>query len=144
MLRDALRKRLPALPPGGMTLVYVDDVAAGHLAAFDHGRTGERYILADGFATAREIVAAGVEAAGRGRVPPTMPAWLARGLARGGEQVARLIRRPPLLGVGQLHFLLWQAHADSSKARAELGVEFRPWREGISSTVEWMRASGRI
>src|SRR5205809_805569 len=28
--RDAIRKRLPALPPGGMTLAYVDDVAEGH------------------------------------------------------------------------------------------------------------------
>ena len=78
MLRDALRKRLPAVPPGGITLAYVDDVAAGHLAALDRGRPGERYILADGFATDREIVAAAVEAAGRGRVPPTLPPALAR------------------------------------------------------------------
>src|SRR4029453_4608632 len=33
--RDAIRSRLPAVPPGGMTLAYVDDVAEGHLAAFD-------------------------------------------------------------------------------------------------------------
>ena len=87
MLRDAIRRRLPAVPPGGMTLAYVDDVAAGHLAAFDRGRPGERYILADGFATMREIVAAAVEAAGRGWVPPTMPARAregARERRRGG------------------------------------------------------------
>ena len=42
-----------------------------------------------------------------------------------------MIRRPPLLGRGQLHFLLWQARADSAKARAELGVEPLAWREGI-------------
>jgi dihydroflavonol-4-reductase len=144
MLRDALRKRLPAVPPGGITLVYVDDVAAGHLAAFDRGRPGERYILADGFATPREIVAAAVDAAGKGRVPPTLPTPLARGLAAGGEALSRLIRRPPLIGVGQLHFLLWEARADSSKARDELGIEFTPWREGIQHTVEWMLAGGRV
>src|SRR5918996_3850300 len=33
-LRDAIRRRLPAVPPGGMTLVLADDVADGHLAAF--------------------------------------------------------------------------------------------------------------
>src|SRR6266540_2526436 len=48
--RDAIRRRLPACPPGGMTFVDVDDVAAGHLAAFDRGTPGERYILADGYA----------------------------------------------------------------------------------------------
>jgi dihydroflavonol-4-reductase len=144
MIRDALRKRLPALPPGGVTLAYVDDVAAGHLAAFDRGGPGERYILADGFATGREIVAAAVEFAGQGRVPPTLPAGLAKGLARGGEALSRVIRRPPLLGVGQLHFLLWQARADSTKATEELGIRFRPWSEGIERTVTWLRDKGLV
>jgi hypothetical protein len=40
-----------------------------------------------------------------------------------------------LLGVGQLHFLLWQAHADGTKAERELGVRVRPWREGLEATV---------
>jgi dihydroflavonol-4-reductase len=143
-LRDAVRKRLPAVPPGGMTLVHVDDVAEAHLAAFERGRPGERYIAADGYATMREIVAAAVEAAGRGRVPPTMPGPLARGLAGVGEAMSRVIRRPPLLGRGQLHFLLWQARADSSRARSELGVEFTPWRDGIAATVRWMEETGRL
>lgn len=143
-IRDAVRGRLPALVPGGITLVHVDDVAAGHLAAFDDGRPGERYILADGYATLREIVGAVVDAADSGRVPPTLPTPLARGLSRGGELVARLIRRPPLLPAGQLYFLLWQARADNAKARTELGVEFRPWQEGLAQTVAWMRGSGRL
>ena len=85
-----------------------------------------------------------MQAAGRGWAPPTMPPGLASGLARAGEAVSRVIRRPPLLGVGQLHFLRWEARADNSKAREELGVDFTPWPEGIRRTVEWMRADGRI
>jgi dihydroflavonol-4-reductase len=131
-LRDAVRRRLPALPPGGMTLVFTQDVAAGHLAAFDRGRAGERYI------------AEAVDAAGRGWVPPTMPAAVASGLARTGEAVARAIRRPPLLAVGQLHFLRWEARADSAKAREELGIEFTPWRDAVRRTIAWMRETGRI
>ena len=121
-----------------MTLVYVDDVAAGHLAAFDRGRPGERYILADGYASMRELSAAVVAAGGRGRVPPQMPAALARGVAAAGEGVSRVIRRPPLIGRGALTFLLWEARADSSKAREELGIEFTPWRDGVARTVEWI------
>ena len=142
-IRDALRKRLPAVPPGGMTLVYVDDVAAGHLAAFDRGRPGERYILADGFATMREIVAAAVEAGGRGRVPPQMPTWVAKAVASSGEAISRAIKRPPLIGKGALTFLLWGARADNTKAREELGIEFTPWREAVGRTVEWMIETGR-
>ena len=143
-IRDAIRRRLPAVPPGGMTLVHVDDVAAGHLAAFDRGTPGERYLLTDGYAPMRELLSVAVEEAGRGWVPPTLPVPLAKAMATTGEAVSRLIRRPPLLGAGQLHFLLWQARADSSKAQAELGVEFTPWEEGIRSTVRWMIQEGKV
>jgi nucleoside-diphosphate-sugar epimerase len=143
-IRDAIRRRLPAVPPGGLTLVHADDVAAGHLAAFDRGKPGERYLLTDGYATMRELLSVAVAEAGRGWVPPTLPVPLAKAMATTGEAVSRLIRRPPLLGAGQLHFLLWQARADSSKARTELGVEFTPWEEGIRSTVRWMIDEGRV
>jgi dihydroflavonol-4-reductase len=143
-IRDAIRRRLPATPPGGMTLVLVDDVARGHLAAFDRGRPGERYILADGYSPMREVLALAVAEAGRGWVPPTLPVRAARGMASAGEAMSRLIRRPPLLGSGQLHFLLWQASASNEKARTELGVEFTPLAAGIARTVRWMIDSGRL
>lgn len=143
-IRDAIRRRLPATPPGGMTLVFADDVARGHLAAFDRGKPGERYILADGYAPMREMLALAVADAGRGWVPPTLPLGLAKGMAGAGEAVSRVIRQPPLLGKGQLTFLLWQARASNEKARTELGVEFTPLVEGIARTVRWMADSGRI
>jgi dihydroflavonol-4-reductase len=143
-IRDAIRRRLPAVPPGGMTFVHTEDVAAGHLAAFERGAPGERYVLADGYAPLREMLSVAVDEAGRGWVPPTLPVPLAKAMATVGEAASRLIRRPPLLGAGQLHFLLWQARADSSKARAKLGIEFRPWQEGVRETVRWMIEQGRL
>jgi dihydroflavonol-4-reductase len=144
VLRDAIRRRLPAAPPGGLTTAHVDDVADGHLAAWERGEPGERYILGDGYAEGRELVRAAVEAAGRGWVPPRLPAGVARPLAAGGERLSTLIRRPPLLASGQLHFLLWETRVDNRRAREELGVEFRDWREGIPQTVRWMQETGRI
>ena len=47
-------------------------------------------------------------------------------------------------GAGQLTFLLWQARADNTKARSELGIEFTPWEEGVRSTVRWMAESGKL
>jgi dihydroflavonol-4-reductase len=142
--RDAIRKRLPAVPPGGMTLAYVDDVAAGHLAAFERGRPGERYILADGYAPLADMLRVAVDEAGRGRVPFTLPTAAAKALAASGEGISKVIRRPPLVGRGQLHFLLWQARADSTKAREELGVDFTPWDEGIRRTVRWLQEKSQI
>jgi dihydroflavonol-4-reductase len=143
-IRDAIRRRLPASPPGGMTLCYVDDVAEGHLAAFERGRSGERYILGDGYAEFRHILREAVSEAGRGFVPPAIPVPAARALAAAGERLAGLIRRPPLLGRGQLTYLLWRARVDNTRAREELGIEFTAWPEGISRTVRWMAETRRI
>ena len=139
VVRDVIRRRLPAVPPGGLSLAYVDDVADGHIAAFEKARPGERYILGDGFATNDSIARAAVEEAGRGWVPPTIPVNVARALSAAGDRIASVIRRPPLLPGGQLHFLLWEARIDNAKAREELGVTFRGWEEGIRATVRWMQ-----
>lgn len=143
-LRDAIRRRLPACPPGGMTLCYVDDTADGHLAAFEDGEPGERYILGDGYADFRDILREAVAEAGRGFVPPTIPVPAAKSLAAAGERIASVIGRPPLIGQGQLTYLLWQARVDNTRAREELGVDFTPWPEGIRRTVLWLAESGRI
>jgi dihydroflavonol-4-reductase len=145
MFRDVVLGRLRVVEPGGAALVLANDVAAAHLAAFDRGRAGERYIAANGFATVRELCETAVEAAGRGRVPRTIPAGVARALAGGGELLARLTRHPPMVASGDLQWLLWQARADSSKAERELGVTFTPWPEGVRRTVHWMlEESGQL
>lgn len=36
------------------------------------------------------------------------------------------------------------ARVDNARAREELGVEFRPWDQGIRETVRWMADEGRI
>lgn len=143
MLRDALRKRLPAVPPGGLTLAFVDDVADAHVAALDRGEPGERYAIGDGYATLRQMCEVAVAEIGRGRAPMTMPAPLARIVARGGEAVANRTGRPPLLGRGQLEFFQWGARIDAAKARERLGIEITPWQEGIRRTARWIAESGR-
>jgi dihydroflavonol-4-reductase len=136
MFEPLVRKRLPALPPGGSGLAFSPGVAAGHLLAAEKGNDGERYILADTYADFRELAETVVRVAGRGRVPPRMPVPVARAFAGVGEGISRLIRRPPMLARGQLHYFLWQARPDSSKAQRELGWHPTPLEEGIRRTLE--------
>jgi nucleoside-diphosphate-sugar epimerase len=138
LFEPLVRKRLPALPPGGLGVVFVDGAAAGHLLAAAEGRDGERYILCDRHVSLRELADTVVRVAGRGRVPPTLPPPLARAMASAGEGLSRLIRRPPLLPRGQLHYFLWNAAPDSAKAQRELGWRPTQLEEGVRRTLEAM------
>ena len=138
VFEPVVRKRLPAVPPGGTGYAFVEGVAAGHLLAADQGKDGERYILADGYADFRELAETAKRIAGRGRVPPRMPVPVAKAVASLGAGVSRMTRRPPLLPKGQLEYILWQARPDSSKAQRELGWKTTPLDEGVRKTLDAM------
>jgi dihydroflavonol-4-reductase len=138
LFEPVVRKRLPAVPPGGTGYAYVAGVANGHLLAAEKGVDGERYILADGYASFREICETVRDVAGRGRIPPTMPVPVAKAVAAAGEGISRIIRRPPLLPRGQLEYFLWQARPDSSKAQRDLGWQPTPLDEGVRKTLAAM------
>jgi dihydroflavonol-4-reductase len=138
LFEPVVRKRLPAVPPGGTGYAFVEGVAAGHVLAAEKGRDGERYILADGYGSFREIAETVREVAGRGRVPPVMPVPVAKAIAAVGAGVSRVIRRPPLLPRGQLIYFLWQARPDSSKAQRELGWQTTPLDDGVRRTLKAM------
>jgi dihydroflavonol-4-reductase len=135
VIEPVVRKKLPALTPGGMGVVFTEGVASGHLLAADRGRDGERYILCDRHVTLRELAETAKRVAGEGRVPPVLPVPAAKALAAAGETVARLFGVPPLIGRGQLLFLLWNAQPDSSKAQDELGWEPTPLDEGVAASL---------
>ncbi|HEX8744837.1 MAG TPA: NAD-dependent epimerase/dehydratase family protein [Thermoleophilaceae bacterium] len=135
MFAPLIRRRLPALPPGGLGVCFDAGVARGHLLAAERGRDGERYILCDRHATLRELAESVVRVAGRGRVPPSIPEPLARALAAGGEALARAFGVPPLLARGQLHFFLWNAAPDSTKAQDELGWEPTALDDGLRAAI---------
>ena len=52
---DFLRGAMPAYLDTGLNVVYVGDVAAGHLLACERGRVGERYILGGENLTLQQI-----------------------------------------------------------------------------------------
>src|SRR3954449_8843218 len=80
LFEPVVKKRLPAVPPGGTGMAFVDGVAAGHLLAAEKGGDGERYILADGYMSFKDMAELVKQIAGRGRVPPVMPVSVAKGI----------------------------------------------------------------
>ena len=135
-----LNRQMPVLPPGGVSVAYVDGVTDVHLAAAEKGASGERYLVADEHVNHVQLALATLKAAGRpSRAPPVGPVPVLKVMAGVMEPLARVFGFTPLIAKGQLSFLLWDAHVDASKARRELGFQPMPLERGVASTIAFLR-----
>lgn len=132
-LAQLARNQVPMLPPGGMPVVFAEDVAEGQLLAAS-APVGSRWILSDTYLTMREVAQAVASVIPGTKIPPSMPAPLARAVAAVGEVVSRITRRPPLLASGVLHFLCSHSVPDATAARTRLGWAPTPFAEGLRET----------
>jgi dihydroflavonol-4-reductase len=145
MVADVARGRARAyLTRAALNVVAVEDVAAGHLLAFEHGRSGERYLLGGQNLSLREVFAIVAEAAGR-RPPsvgvPWAPAYAA---ARVGDGALRLVgREPSLLVVDEVRLARLPMLFDDARARSKLGHTSRPAAQALASAARAALAHGR-
>src|SRR5262249_1632410 len=84
MIERVATGRYRAFIDTGLNVVDVRDVARGHLLAFEHGRSGDRYILGGADLTLEELFRAVADLAGRPRPRRQIPYTAARALARAG------------------------------------------------------------
>jgi len=125
---DAVRQgRIPAVPRGGTNVVDVQDVAAGHRRAMQHGETGRRYFL--GSENLPWTAIAETLANAFGVAPPsyTIPPFLLKTGAVVAEAMAGLTRTQPLLTRTMARTASSTYRYDNSRARAELDCSFRPF-----------------
>jgi dihydroflavonol-4-reductase len=141
---DAAAGRMPAYVDTGLNIVHVDDVAAGHLLAFHHGRVGERYILGGQDMTLREIL---VEIARLvGRKPPSiqLPRAVVLPIAYVAEAVARITGRTGRITVEGVRMAKKRMFFSSEKAMRELGYAWRPPTKALEDAIGWLRAQGAL
>ena len=134
-LRQLVRGEVPLLPPGGMSVVYVEGLAQAHLAAAERGVAGQSYLVADAHLSPRELAQVVASVVPGVRVPAQGPEWLMRALAAVTTPVLLASGRAPLLDPGQLVWLLNDTRVDASRAKAELGFVPTPVEEGVRRTL---------
>jgi dihydroflavonol-4-reductase len=132
-LQRAFRGRLPYLAVGstGLSAAHVDDVAAGIVAALDHGRIGEAYVLAGENTRLRDAVAVAARVGGHRPPGLELPVGLVRLGSRAPAILARAAGFPPNLGEvlrASVDVTYW---ASSAKAAAELGYTPRDLASGV-------------
>ena len=139
---DMLRRRMPAYVATGLNVVHVEDVAAGHLSAFQQGKVGERYILGGENLTLKEILDAIAEIAGVPAPRVRIPHDVVLPIAWAAEQVARWTGREPFATVDGIRMARKFMYFSHDKAVRELGYRPRPAREGLAAAIAWFREHG--
>jgi nucleoside-diphosphate-sugar epimerase len=137
IIRDAARGKLPmvSFADAGFTMVHVDDVIDGILAAYEKGRVGESYHLGGERVTMRGLVDAAAEAGGKKPPRINMPPILVKLSVPIAPLVTKAMGLPPNLkelistsdGV-----TFWGGH---DKAAKELGYSPRDLKTGLRETV---------
>jgi dihydroflavonol-4-reductase len=141
---EAARGRMPGFVDTGLNFVHVDDVAAGHLAALQKGRIGERYILGGENVQLRDMllqIARIVE-----RRPPKLrlPVAAIYPLAVGAELWSYASGTEPFVTRDGLRMARHHMFFSDAKARHELGYQSRPYQEGVADAIAWFKKAGYL
>ena len=140
---DYLWGRMFAYTDTGLNIVDVDDVAAGHLAAAERGRVGERYILGGENLTLKQVLDLLSQITGGASPRLRIPHAVALAWSFVDVALARLDpHRMPAATPEKVRLSRRYEFFDSSKAIRELGLPQTPVREGLTRAVEWYRAQG--
>jgi dihydroflavonol-4-reductase len=142
---DFLNGRMPAYVNTGLNVVDVEDVAKGHVLAFDKGRIGERYILGHKNLTLRDILGVLETITGIRAPNVRIPIWLALGAAYVDETVrGKMLNRSPRIPISAVRTARKFRHFDCSKAIRELGLPQTPIEESLRKAVQWFREHGYV
>jgi nucleoside-diphosphate-sugar epimerase len=145
MISDHARGRFPGIiGPGDRFWSYsfVEDVAAGHVAALERGRRGERYFLCGENVTMNGLFATLESVAGVSAPTRHIPYGVAALLGRSLWAWAELTGHPPLLTHEVVNVFREHWCYATAKAERELGYRPRPLAEGLRATVAWLSERG--
>lgn len=144
MIVEAAAGRMPAYVDTGLNVAHVDDIAAGHLAAFKTGKVGERYVLGGENLGLADILAEIADIIG-GKTPRIcIPHNLVMPVACVVELFAHMIGQDhePFVTMDSVRMAKKKMFFSCEKAKRELGYNPRPARDAILDAVVWFKENG--
>ncbi len=124
-LCDFANRKLPAYVDGGCEFVAAQDIAQGHLLCMRRGRSGEKYIFSSEYKTISNLLDIFQEVSGVQRTRLQLPLGPMLALSEVKSYVlSRLYPSyPQRFTPGAIRLLQQRRHADTSKAKEELGFQ---------------------
>lgn len=135
------RRRWHLLVDGNFDFVDVRDIAAGHILAMEHGRSGETYILGGERISLARLWALAREAAGVSSQALILPFRLAAWAAQFAPFFYRLTRTKARFTPYAVETVNSNSHISHAKASRELGYQPRALSETVRDTLAWWRSA---
>lgn len=140
-----LQGRMPAYVHTGLNLIDVEDVARGHILAWQRGRTGERYILGHHNLTLKEMLHLLAEITGKPAPKFAVPHFIPLAVAYVDEMIlARYFGKTPQVSYYSVQMSQKAMYYDSSKAVRELGLPQSSIKGAIEKAVRWFEEHGYV
>ncbi|MFQ5936219.1 MAG: hopanoid-associated sugar epimerase [Acidiferrobacterales bacterium] len=139
LILDAICGRMPAYVDTGLNLVHVDDVATGHVLAYEHGRVGERYVLGGRNMTLKDILETIANITHQDPPRIQLPHRIALLAAHFMEVWSHFTGHEPRITVDGVRLSEKYMFFSSEKAKGELGFETRPVEEALRDAITWFR-----
>jgi dihydroflavonol-4-reductase len=143
---DALKGISRAYFNGGINIVDVRDVAKGHVLAAKKGKTENLHILGNRNITIHDFMKLVLTEAGLdGRMLLKIPVPL----MTAGTSLLKwwsdhVSHKTPLSTPPEIRYASQYLYFDNTKARQELGLEFRPVEDSIRDSIQWFREKGYV
>jgi dihydroflavonol-4-reductase len=128
---------------GGVAVIDVRDVARMQIAAAEHGRAGERYILTTANYAYRDWFAMIAEVVGVARPRLQLPDFLLP-IVAGGIDLARRVGVNAPVDANQTRMGAKNIFFDGKKAWTELGAPQIDMRRSLQDTYQWYLQHGYI
>lgn len=140
-----LQNRMPAYVHTGLNLIDVEDVARGHILAWQKGRAGERYILGNQNVTLKEMLQRLAAITGKPVPRIAVPHFIPLAVAFVDELIlARYCGKTPQVSFDSVQMSRKAMYYDAAKAVRELGLPQQPIERALEKAVRWFEANGYV
>jgi len=142
---DMLNGAMPAYVNTGLNIIDVEDVAEGHLLAFEKGGPGDRYVLGNKNLTLKDILGIIADIAGLSAPKVQIPLAAARFLAYIDEFLSgKLLRRHPKIPLAAVRTAHKFKYYDCSFDTGRLGLELAPVEQAFEKSINWFKENGYV
>ena len=139
-----LQGRMPAFVHTGLNLIDVEDVARGHILAWEKGRTGERYILGARNLSLKETLEILATITGKRAPRIAVPHFIPITVAFIDEMMLARLGKKPQLSFYAAQMSRKAMYYDSSKSVRELGLPQNPIEKALEKAVRWFEENGYV